>query len=230
MSLFRRATSPNWYTLVRWRGYPRLYLSTGTPNKGRAVAIERTLFALRGNGRRDILEMLADGRLRPPDVHESYMQDPAALEQRVQAVASPTLGPLVDDWLAWLRSPGVLSPKTRRPYAPPPSSATVRELDPPVSGPAPRPRWHAERTSPGDSWPTTASPGSGEDARAPRSTVTSAPCRRSSPGSRRSGRWMSPGPASATRRSRPAGSGGCPPTSYGASWGPSRRPGARSSP
>jgi integrase len=45
------------------------------------------------------------------------MRDPAALEQRVQAVASPTLGPLVDDWLAWLRSPGVLSPKTRRPYA-----------------------------------------------------------------------------------------------------------------
>jgi integrase len=45
------------------------------------------------------------------------MRDPAALEQRVQAVASPTLRPLVEDWLGWLRSPGVLSPKTRRPYA-----------------------------------------------------------------------------------------------------------------
>jgi integrase family protein with SAM-like domain len=117
VSLFRREGSPNWYTLVRWRGYPRLYISTGTPNKARAVAIERTLFALRGNGRRDILELLADQRLRLPDVHESYMRDPAALEQRVQAVASPTLAPLVDDWLTWLRSPGVLSPKTRRPYA-----------------------------------------------------------------------------------------------------------------
>jgi integrase len=62
--------------------------------------------------------MLADGRLHLLDVHESYLRDPAALEQRVQAVASPTLGPLVDNWLAWLRSPGVLSPKTRRPYAP----------------------------------------------------------------------------------------------------------------
>jgi Phage integrase family/Phage integrase, N-terminal SAM-like domain len=82
------------------------------------VAIERTLFALRGNGRRDILEMLADGRLHLVDVHESYLRDPAALEQQVQAVASPILGPLVDDWLDWLRSPGVLSPKTRRPYAP----------------------------------------------------------------------------------------------------------------
>jgi site-specific recombinase XerD len=61
--------------------------------------------------------MLADGRLRLPDVHESYLRDPAALEQRVRAVAAQTLGPLVDAWLDWLRSPGVLSPKTRRPYA-----------------------------------------------------------------------------------------------------------------
>jgi hypothetical protein len=72
MSLFRRNDSPNWYTLVRWKGYPTLSLSTGTPNKGRAVAIERTLFALRGNGRRDILELLALKRLRLPDVHESH--------------------------------------------------------------------------------------------------------------------------------------------------------------
>ena len=118
MSLFRRKDSPNWYTLVRWKGYPTLSLSTGTSNKARAVAIGRTLFALKGNGRRDILELLALKRLQLADVHESHMRDPAALEQRVHAIASPTLGPLVDDWLTWLRSPGVLSPKTRRPYAP----------------------------------------------------------------------------------------------------------------
>jgi len=117
VSLYRRNNSPNWYTLCRWKGYPTLSLSTGTPNKARAVAVERTLFALKGNGRRDILDLLATHRLRLIDVHEAYLRDPAALEQRVQAVASPTLGPLVDDWLAWLRSPGVLSPKTRRPYA-----------------------------------------------------------------------------------------------------------------
>jgi integrase len=117
VSLFRRQDSPNWYTLVRWKGYPVLSLSTSTSNKARAVAIERTLYALRGNGRRDILELLAAKRLRLVDVHESYLRDPGALEQRVQAVASPVLGPLIDDWLAWLRSPGVLSPKTRRPYA-----------------------------------------------------------------------------------------------------------------
>lgn len=117
MSLFRRNDSPNWYTLVRWKGYPVLSLSTGTPNKARAIAIERTLFQLKGNGRRDILELLAAKRLRLPDVHEAYLRDPAALEQRTQAIASPTLGPLVDEWLAWLAAPGVLSPKTRRPYA-----------------------------------------------------------------------------------------------------------------
>ena len=89
------------------------------------MAIERTLFVLRGNGRRDILELLAAKRLRLVDVHEDYLRDPAALEQRVHAVASPTLGPLVDDWLTWLRSPGVLSPKTRRPYA----SSTVERYE-----------------------------------------------------------------------------------------------------
>jgi integrase len=89
------------------------------------VAIERTLYVLKGNGRRDILELLAAKRLRLVDVHEDYLRDPAALEQRVHTVASPTLGPLVDDWLAWLRSPGVLSPKTRRPYA----SSTVARYE-----------------------------------------------------------------------------------------------------
>jgi site-specific recombinase XerC len=117
VSLYRRNDSPNWYTLLRWKGYPVLSLCTGTPNKARARAIERTLVVLRGNGRRDILELLAAQRLRLADVHEAFLRDPAALEQRVQAVASPILAPLVDDWLAWLRSPGVLSPKTRRPYA-----------------------------------------------------------------------------------------------------------------
>src|SRR4051812_35676783 len=48
VSLFRRSDSRNWYVLVRWRGYPKLYLSTSTPNKARARAIEHTLFALRG--------------------------------------------------------------------------------------------------------------------------------------------------------------------------------------
>src|SRR5690606_24255873 len=33
-------------------------------------------------------------------------------------VASPVLGNLTDAWFTWLENPGVLSPKTRRPYAP----------------------------------------------------------------------------------------------------------------
>ncbi|HEU4649008.1 MAG TPA: site-specific integrase [Gemmatimonadales bacterium] len=118
MSLYRRKDSPSWFVNLRWKGYPRLQLSTGTPNKALARAMERTVHALKGNGRRDLLELLAARRLRLPDVHEAYMRDPAALEQRVHAVASPALGPLVEEWLATRRDPAVLSPKTRRPYAP----------------------------------------------------------------------------------------------------------------
>jgi integrase len=59
--------------------------------------------------------------LRLEDVHEDYLRDPAALEQRVQRLASPVLGPLVEAWFAWLRDPATLSARTRRAY----SNATV---------------------------------------------------------------------------------------------------------
>ena len=188
MSLYRRNDSPNWYTLIRWKGYPVLSLPTGTPIKARALAIERTLFQLRGNGRRDILELLATRWLNLVDVHEAYLRDPAALEQRVQTVASPTLGPLVDDWLAWPKSPGVLSPKTRRPYAgstvarykaswgrllnvvPRGREATLNDL---TRGFVADYRVSRKRGG----------------ARVPRSIATFAPSRRSSPGSRKNARW-----------------------------------------
>jgi integrase len=80
--------------------------------------MERTLHALRDAGRFDVLRLLGEGRLRLADVHEDYQRDPAALQQRVAKVASPILGPLVDEWLTWLESPAVLSPKTRRPFSP----------------------------------------------------------------------------------------------------------------
>jgi integrase len=50
-------------------------------------------------------------------LHEDYLRDPALLEQRVMQAASPVLGPLVEQWQAWLENPAVLSAKTRRPYA-----------------------------------------------------------------------------------------------------------------
>ncbi len=115
--MFKRPESRRYVVEVRWQGLPRIKLSTGTNRKTRAGAMERTLQALRDAGRFDVLRLLADGNLRLADVHEDYQRDPAALQQRIAKVASPVLGPLVDEWLTWLESPGALSSKTRRPFS-----------------------------------------------------------------------------------------------------------------
>ena len=118
MSIYRRPESTRYVVEVRWRGLPRLKLSTGSTSKTRAGAMERTLQALRDVGRFDVLRLLGEGKLRLADVHEDYQRDPAALQQRIAKVASPVLGPHVDEWLKWLESPAALSSKTRRPFSP----------------------------------------------------------------------------------------------------------------
>jgi integrase len=118
VSVFKRPESRRYVVEVRWRGVPRLKLSTGSTSKVRAGAMERTLQALRDIGRFDVLRLLGEGKLRLADVHEDYQRNPAALQQRVATVASPVLGPLVDEWLKWLESPAALSLKTRRPFSP----------------------------------------------------------------------------------------------------------------
>ena len=118
MSIYKRPESSRYVVEVRWRGVPRMKLSTGTSSKMRAGAMERTLQALRDAGRFDVLRLLADGKLRLADVHEEYLHDPAALQHRLAAAASPSLGPLLDQWFRWLDDLASLSPKTRRPYAP----------------------------------------------------------------------------------------------------------------
>ncbi len=117
MSVFKRPESRRYVVEVRWRGLPRLKLSTGSTNRARAGAMERTLHALRDVGRFDVLRLLGEGKLRLADVHEDHQRDPTALQQRVAKVASPVLGPLVDEWLKWLESPAALSSKTRRPFS-----------------------------------------------------------------------------------------------------------------
>ncbi len=118
MSPFRRNDGATYYLHLRWKGWPEIRLSTGTTHKARAIAMERTLYALRSAGRRDILELIAAGRLRLEDVHDAYTRNPADLEQLRAKAGSPVLGPLVDRWLEWLRSPAGLSPRTKRRYAP----------------------------------------------------------------------------------------------------------------
>ena len=102
MSLYQRTRGGAYHVEVEWRGYPRLRLSTGTTLKARAKAMERTLYALRSAGRRDILGLLAEGRLKLADVHDDYTRDPGALEHRIAQLESPGLGALVDRWLEWL--------------------------------------------------------------------------------------------------------------------------------
>jgi len=102
---------------VRWQGYPRLRLACGTTNKARAVAMCRTLAALRDAGRRDLLGLLAQHRLRLADVHDAFLSDPGALEHLKAKAVSPRLGDLVERWLGWLASPAGISPRTRRKYS-----------------------------------------------------------------------------------------------------------------
>ena len=116
MSPFHRDGSAVYYLDLRWRGYPRLKLSTDTTNKRRADDMERTLYALRRAGRRDLLELLATRRLRLPELHDAHQRDPAALEQLKAKAQSPQLGEMVDQWLAYLRSPAGVSPRTKRRY------------------------------------------------------------------------------------------------------------------
>src|SRR5438094_3182237 len=118
MSIYKRPESTRYVIEIRWQGLPRLKLSTGSSSKKLAEAMQRTLHGLRDAGRLDLLRLLADRKLRLPDVHEDYVRSPTALQHRLAAAASPALGPLLDQWFAWLDDPATLSSKTKRPYAP----------------------------------------------------------------------------------------------------------------
>jgi hypothetical protein len=118
MGVHRRPDSDHCVVEVRWRGYPRIKLSAGTTSKTRARQVETTLVRLKEAGRRDIIDLLVAGKLKLADVHNQYVRDPQALEQLLTRQETPALGPLVDEWLEWLRDPATISPRTHRPYAP----------------------------------------------------------------------------------------------------------------
>lgn len=118
MSVYRRQPGGPYYTDVRWQGYPRIQVSTGTTNKARAKAMVGTLKRLRDVGRKDVVSLVASGRVRLADVHDDYLSGPAVLEQRIARTDSPALGDLVDEWFAYLDSPAALSERTKRPFSP----------------------------------------------------------------------------------------------------------------
>jgi integrase len=115
MSLFKRGGV--YYLEFRWQGYGRLYFSTRTTLKPRAKAMERTIYALRNAGRRDLLGLLAERRLSLDEVHDAYERRGPELEQLVVKAESPQLQGLVAQWFRWLESPNGVSPRTRRRYA-----------------------------------------------------------------------------------------------------------------
>lgn len=118
MKPFKREAGGNYYLEVKWRGFPRLYLSTDTPNKARAIAMGNTLYALRSAGRRDLFQLLREHRLLLRDLHDAYTKDAASLEQLTAKAESPELGSLVDGFLAWMGSAAGVSWKTRRKFSP----------------------------------------------------------------------------------------------------------------
>lgn len=123
MSLYRRGRV--WWIDLRFEHWPRIRVSTGTGVKSIARELEGTLKALIPAGRRDLVGQISTGQLALSDVHQLYHHDREALEQRSQREASPELGPLVDEWLAWLERLEALSPKTKAPY----SKNTIRRYE-----------------------------------------------------------------------------------------------------
>jgi len=121
VSLVRRGRV--WYVRLRWRDVPRMTLSTGTTNKVLGGAMHRTLQLLYQQGRLDLLGLLKrrpgePARLTLRQLHHAATLGPLALEELMAGAASPQLGPLVDEWRAWLASPAGVSPRTKRRYAP----------------------------------------------------------------------------------------------------------------
>lgn len=118
MSPYKRPDGATYYIDVRWRGWPRLKLSTGATNKARADAMEQCLLALKRANRRDLIGLLASGRVALPDLFDAWERRGDELEQLKAKAESPSLGALVDAWLAWLRSPAGVSQRTRRRVTP----------------------------------------------------------------------------------------------------------------
>src|SRR6266542_649634 len=116
MKLRQRKKSGSWYVDVRWKGYSRIQMSTGTNLKSHASAIAETLQRLKHIGRRDVLEHIANGSLNIGEAHELYMRDISRLDARIKERTSKTLGELTNEWIESIRLPSTLSSR-RKPYA-----------------------------------------------------------------------------------------------------------------
>lgn len=116
MSPVRRKDSPYYLIDVRWKDYPRIRLSSGTASKAQAAQFEQMLRTLKVQGRRDLLGLVAMGRISLSELYEAHVSGPEKLAHLTARTPSPPLGELVDEWLLWLAR--AVSPKTKAPYSP----------------------------------------------------------------------------------------------------------------
>jgi integrase len=77
-----------------------------------------TLDRLVTASRRDLLGLLASGRLRLDVVHDLCVSDIGLVDESLAHAQNPLLGSLTKQWLGWMRLPSSISPKTRQPYSP----------------------------------------------------------------------------------------------------------------
>ncbi len=104
---------------LRKRGYERLRVSSATEVKATALAMQESLRWLMDRGRRDLLGLVAEGKLLLPDILAQYERDRNNLDHLLQkADEGHKLGELVDEWVCWMASPGAISEKTRGTFAP----------------------------------------------------------------------------------------------------------------
>ena len=113
---YQRQKGGSYYIDVRWKGFPRIQVSTGTNKKRLAEAMLVTLHGLKDRRRLDILGLIASGKLAIAEVHANA-SNLAALHERIRIAESHKLSSLVDEWLNWLKNPGTISPRTKRPYS-----------------------------------------------------------------------------------------------------------------
>lgn len=116
MSPIKRKDSSFYHIDLRWKGFPRIRVSSETSSKTTALELERMLRTLRAQGRRDLLGLVAAGRITLGELYEAHLKSPEKLAQLATRQPSRHLGDLVDEWLKHL--PVAISPKTKTTYAP----------------------------------------------------------------------------------------------------------------
>ena len=108
-----------WRVVARYRGFAYFSLTVG-PLKHDAVAYDGTLKKLATHQRYDVFEALAGDEVAMSEVHRAVSVEGAAsmdLARLGVGSGDQPLGGLYDAWMAHIRDPASVSPRTHRPYS-----------------------------------------------------------------------------------------------------------------